>query len=158
MQKSKKLLALLLGLAMILGVTPAFAEEPYASGTSEASVGVLDTVSIVVSGDVSWSDLYANNVLTSAQQTRITSHSNVPINVTIKGTDFASNLPLSALKFNNGTEDVDMSTSDQQAIGYLAAPEVEGDSYKDMDLKVQVPFGVLTNSYSTTLTWTASAA
>lgn len=160
MERSKKILALLLGVAMVLGVTPAFAEEPTTTGTSTADVGVQDTVSIVVSGDVSWSDLFANNILQTAKQTNITSHSNVPINVNVKGSAFADNMPLWALKYKNSTntEYSNMATTDGLVLGNLAAPAVNGDSSQLVDLNIQVPFGVLTNTYSTTLTWTASKA
>lgn len=158
MENSKKILALILGLAMVLGVTPAFAEEPYTTGTSNAEIGVKDTVSIVVSGDVLWSDLFANNVLQTAKQTNITSHSNVPINVNVKGSDFSANMPIWALKYKNSTntEYSNMATTDNQVLTGLAAPVVNGDSSQLVDLNIQVPFGVLTNTYSTTLTWTAS--
>jgi hypothetical protein len=39
MENSKKILVLILGLAMVLGVTPAFAAEPYTTGTSNAEIG-----------------------------------------------------------------------------------------------------------------------
>lgn len=162
MRIDKRLLIVAIAIVMAIGVTPTFAAEQ-TTGDSGASVDVQNTIYILVAGDVSWTDLFADNIPTDAQQTTVTSKSNIPINVTVIGTEFGTTgnyLPMSALQFKNSTSEYATmsSSSAKQALGDVAVPAVGGQTDKSMDLRVQVPYGVSADTYTSTLTWTASAA
>ena len=154
MENSKKLLALLLGIVMVFGVTPAFAAG---SGTNDATVTVTDAVSIVVSGNAAFGSLTADNQRSTNKSINITSTSNVPIDVAVKATAWATggNLPLSALQFSGSY--TPMTISDQSAITNMAPPN-PGDYGTEewVPLYIQIPFGSTAQEYSSTVTWTAS--
>jgi hypothetical protein len=113
---------------------------------------VNDSVSIVVTGNATFGTLAADNILSSPQPINIKSTSNVPVNIDVKALNWTStngNMPLSSLKFASSHRA--MTTDDQNAITNL-----EPSSAQDVNLYIQVPFGSLPKSYSTTITWTAS--
>lgn len=113
-----------------------------------------ESVSIMVTGNANFGNLVADNILSSPQPINIKSTSNVPVNIDVKAVDWSSdggNMPLSALKFGNSH--MDMTTDDQTAITNL-----ESNSTQNVNLYMKIPFGSLSKSYSTTITWTATAA
>jgi hypothetical protein len=168
MENLKKVLIFALGIVMALGVTPAFAAS--GTGTNTVNVGVLSSVSILVTGSAAWTGLTADAIQsTTPQPININSTSNVPINVDVKAAAFTSdptggNMPLSALGFGSSTTPTQMTINDQSAITDLAAGTtfntggVGQGNAQDVNLYMTVPFGTLANAYSTTVTWTASDA
>ncbi|WP_156095988.1 hypothetical protein [Methanobacterium sp. SMA-27] len=56
MENLKKILTFVLGMAMVLGVAPAFAAQ---DGTNTATVTLGDVVSIVVTGAADFTDISA---------------------------------------------------------------------------------------------------
>ncbi len=158
MKLDKMVIALSIFVVATMGISPIFAADPTNTGTSHASMGVNDTISLLISGDVSWANLLADNIASTPQQTTITSQSNVPINVGVTAAPFATNMPLSALQVQaaNGTYEPMNDTASVTAITAMPIPSVGSNTTHAVNLQAQVPFGVLTNSYSTTATWTAS--
>lgn len=155
MEKSKQMLAILLGLAMIMGVTPVFAAD---SGTNTADVTVTDAISIIVTGNAAFGSLSADNIRSSAQPIKINSTSNVAVDVNVKALDWTSsggNMPLTALQW--GGSYTPMTTSDVEAIDNLLPGAPSAGSAQDVNLYMQVPFGSLSKAYNTTVTWTAVA-
>jgi len=163
MENLKKILVFVFGIAMVLGVTPAFAASP--SGTTDVTVGVDSSVSILVTGAAAWTGLQANAIqdLTN-KPININSTSNVPIAVGVDALVWDSaNMPLSALQFGNSTTQTPMTTGSQNAIANLTAGTtftngIGDGNAQDVNLYMTVPFGTLAKSYSTTVTWTATDA
>ena len=161
MKLDKMVIALSVFIVATMGMSPIFAADPTNTGTSNASLGVSDTVSLLVSGDVSWVNLLADNlIINQGQETTLTSESNVPITVNVNANEFGTgNMPLSALQVEN----VDnasyfpmVSNGSVNVITGMPAPAVGGNTIQHIGLQAQVPFGVKTGTYNTILTWTAS--
>lgn len=112
-----------------------------------------DSVSIIITGSANFGTLEANDQLSEPQRIHIDSTSNVPVDVMVKALPWnnnGGNMSLSALKFGNSH--TAMATEDQKAIANLGSA-----SAQDVNLYMKVPFGSKAGTYSTTVTWTASA-
>jgi hypothetical protein len=160
MKLDKLVIALSIFVVASMGISPIFAADPTNTGTSQASLGVSDTISLLVSGDVSLTSLLADNIITNqGQKTTLTSESNVPITVDVNATDFADNMPISALQVQNANTTLYspmVSTGSVNVITGMSVPAVGASTTQDIGLQAQVPYGVKTGTYNTVLTWTAS--
>jgi hypothetical protein len=164
MENLKKILIFALGIVMALGVTPAFAASD--NGNTAVTVGVAQSVSILVSGTAAWTDLQANELQsTDVNPIKINSTSNCPINVGVDAlvwTSTGGNMPLSALQYGNATTQTPMTTGSQNAITNLTAGTTFDNngagvgSAQNVNLYMTVPFGTLATPYGTTVTWTAT--
>jgi hypothetical protein len=153
--ENTKILALLLGLAMVMGVTPVFAAD---SGTTPVSVTLGDAVSIIVTGSGEFTGVSADNVLSDAMPIKINSTSNVAVDVSTQAPTWdkvgSGNMPLSALKW--GGSQTAMTSSPVKAIDNLAAGLPGEGSAQNVNLYLQVPFGSTNDVYNTTVTWIAT--
>lgn len=161
MKFDKLVIALSIFVIATMGMSPIFAANPTNTGTSNAALGVSDTISLLVSGDVSLTSLLADNLVTNqGQETTLTSESNVPITVNVNATEFGTgNMPLSALQVENANSTLYspmVSSGSVNVITGMPAPAVAGNTTQNIGLQAQVPFGVKTGTYNTVLTWTAS--